>query len=728
MRARLGINTRGSLTLLQTSVGAYKYRSLPSKTSLRLLKVQPDGHGSVSCSLEIFPLNEAPPFSALSYTWSYPWTPSSVQTVQAKLNQLERRNGLYQKAKAPRPSFNIACDNQTMRVTANLHDALVALARHKGPDLLRENYVWVDAISIDQANLAERNQQVSFMSDIFTAAQGVVVWLGDEDEFTRDALTVIERISSSTELSWKSIPYTGFYGDRQCYTDVGMKPLSYKNWLGFLAFINRSWFKRSWVVQELALARSATVVCGSRSISWEKLAKTIVFIKETRWYHHLSTEKLRHVSEVRQNPGIYKKFLKSKTWFDMTPIYLNRTRNAVQSFVQGHSKRSPPLRVLIDTHRNTKTSEPRDKVYAFLSLADHGRYPFTKGTDPIKPDYSLPVSKIFTQVAWSLIRSYRNIHLLSHVQDQSLTRIANLPSWVPDYTVSIQPYPLEFRGNCDWSSCGDVRWTPPSNDEVEQTGLLPVQGFHIDTVSETACMPQEAEDASQPWASIVDMTSHLPEQYYIPTRKDGAPISRFEVLWRTLITNTYSRQHPAPSHCGTLLIDYILNLQIRHRLAPWSSSHREFQPHQTAISTLTNPEWRNLLAAEPAYSPYSLQRYRDRLTALVENMLSKDAYSPIELAQLHHDVETGSGRNRRLFRTKDFNLLGTGARSLRKGDEVWILAGGRVPYILRRAGSSDAGAGGGESRHRLIGEAYVHGVMHGDPRRLGRELSSTLLE
>jgi hypothetical protein len=38
-------------------------------------------------------------------------------------------------------------------------------------------------------------------------------------------------------------------------------------------------------------------------------------------------------------------------------------------------------------------------------------------------------------------------------------------------------------------------------------------------------------------------------------------------------------------------------------------------------------------------------------------------------------------------------------------DEVWIIAGAKVPLMLRPLG---------ENRYRLIGETYVHGVMHGE--------------
>ncbi|KAJ9605671.1 hypothetical protein H2200_009520 [Cladophialophora chaetospira] len=574
---------------------------------------------------------------------------------------------------------------------------------------------------IDQTSLAERNDQVSLMADIFRAAQGVTVWLGEEDEYTLDACTVIERIAAIPREEWTKVPYTGFFdGEGACYREVGVEPLSYQNWLGFIAFMNRPYFSRAWVVQELAVARKVNVVCGSRVLSWAQLSRTIEFVRETRWYHHLWTDKMRHIRELNQRPGIYRKLLASNTKFGLEPVYLNSTRSALQAYEQGGNKGAPSLRLLVDTHRYTHATDPRDKVFAFLGLASRT----SSSTNQIEPNYETSTRQVYTDAACSLLRTYRNLYLLSHVQDRSLTKTRGLPSWVPDYSVPISPYPLDFRGNCSWSACGKIRWTPPKDETMLDRGLLPVQGFHVDTIAETAVMPHEAADAGEPWASIVNMVSRLPNPYPIPSFK-GASISRLDVLWRTLTTNTYSRQHPAPAECGILFIDYILNLQIRHRLRPWSSP--DFQPHSTPLSTLTNPDWRSLIESEPQGSPYNISFYRKRLTGLVENMLSSNSYTPLDLTQLHHDIENGSGRMRRVFRTSDLMLLGTGAKALRAGDEVWILGGGKVPYILQpvkdRTGSETTPG----KTHRLLGEAYVHGLMHGDPRRFGKELVSTVL-
>jgi hypothetical protein len=63
---------------------------------------------------------------------------------------------------------------------------------------------------------------------------------------------------------------------------------------------------------------------------------------------------------------------------------------------------------------------------------------------------------------------------------------------------------------------------------------------------------------------------------------------------------------------------------------------------------------------------------------------------------------------RRLFCT-EAGRLGLGPRSVgvdaQCTGEIWILEGTRVPFILRWDK---------ENQYRIIGEAYVHGVMYGE--------------
>jgi hypothetical protein len=407
------------------------------------------------------------------------------------------------------------------------------------------------------------------------------------------------------------------------------------------------------------------------------------------------------------------------------------------------------LEALVQLHRGTEATDPRDKVYAFLGLADK----IVEARAPIEPNYRLPVHQVYTDVTERVMLSNGNLHLLSHVQDASQTKVSGLPSWVPDYSVQIKPYPLFLRGNCNWSASGRLRWRPDA--AAMRLGLLHVQGFRIGNVEEAAAMPDEVAGSAAYWSSIVRVATGLGQHYrHRPETKEGRAVhTRVEALWRTLITNTYERTNPAPDAVGTLFLDYVLNLQVRHTLAPLSNV--DFLPHQrptrTSVATMVNEEadaeggtgggalsWHALLAAEPQGSALGADAYSARISSVVERMF-RGAYSPIGLAQLQHEFDIASGGMRRVFRARAAEsgesdrgeetdgerpqLLGTGPRSLRAGDEVWVLAGASVPMVLRQADGGGHGA-----RYRLVGEAYVHGAMQGGAEATESSLADLVLE
>ncbi|KAI0473892.1 hypothetical protein GGR56DRAFT_554404 [Xylariaceae sp. FL0804] len=67
---------------------------------------------------------------------------------------------------------------------------------------------------------------------------------------------------------------------------------------------------------------------------------------------------------------------------------------------------------------------------------------------------------------------------------------------------------------------------------------------------------------------------------------------------------------------------------------------------------------------------------------------------------------------RRRFATQN-GCFGLGPAGVRTGRLVCVLFGGRVPYMLRLTDT--------EGFVRLVGESYVHGIMHGEAIRLWRE-------
>lgn len=98
----------------------------------------------LQCKLHTVVLTEAPPFEAISYTWG-----------------------------GETPTVRVNVDGQSLKVTETVNEIL--RYRHT---FTRSRFYWIDAVCIDQSNVAERNEQVKIMREIYAQAVRVVVWLG----------------------------------------------------------------------------------------------------------------------------------------------------------------------------------------------------------------------------------------------------------------------------------------------------------------------------------------------------------------------------------------------------------------------------------------------------------------------------------------------------------------------------------------------------------------------
>ncbi|KAM7191362.1 Heterokaryon incompatibility protein (HET) domain containing protein, partial [Rhypophila sp. PSN 637] len=120
---------------------------------IRLLELLPNltGHKSSPLIGRITHVDLAapPPYTALSYCWR----DASSADACARLH---------------------LSSTEYLEITENLARAL-RRARHRQQSCL----FWVDQICIDQQNVAEKSSQVALMSQIYSKASRVRVWLGE---------------------------------------------------------------------------------------------------------------------------------------------------------------------------------------------------------------------------------------------------------------------------------------------------------------------------------------------------------------------------------------------------------------------------------------------------------------------------------------------------------------------------------------------------------------------
>jgi hypothetical protein len=89
------------------------------------------------------------------------------------------------------------------------------------------------------------------MNRIYRVASQVVIFLGEGNEAT-DLVMDIIRMEAGADIN-KS-PHSAW--------------IKLEDLRSILAFLTRPWFSRIWVLQEIAWSWSATIVCGTKEISW----------------------------------------------------------------------------------------------------------------------------------------------------------------------------------------------------------------------------------------------------------------------------------------------------------------------------------------------------------------------------------------------------------------------------------------------------------------------------
>ena len=476
---------------------------MPSAQSIRLIELKADVDSiwsDIAISLKVINLHEAPEYDALSYTWGYPLTPYSDDDQPKWGMDAVRR-------------YPIDIDGHPLEVTANLVDALHALADADIKTAARKShYLWIDSICINQDDQLERAAQVVIMSSIYGSAQNVIIWLGREDEFTKDALAAINALSKIPRQRHSEVKLSDWYNQGEVLRRLGvLQEITPHRWLGLVAFLNRPWFRRAWIVQEVILARDAVIVCGRNILPWSMLSDTIAFLTSTTWHDQISTDQMRAINSVVRNPGPYGKLLDAHVNVGMAAIYLESTRAGIAS--AGHKA---VFRYLIEAHRFCEASDPRDMIYAFLGLAWKERLPFSTNPEAINPDYQISVRKLYTYVAKTMLQSYKDLRFLSHVQDHALSKIDNLASWVPDYSVELRPAPLSRRVT-PWRACGTLFWNHESG--YQEPGLLNVSGLCLDTIVDTVTESPSPHDfresaaTDEYWMSVFKLTQELNDLY-----------------------------------------------------------------------------------------------------------------------------------------------------------------------------------------------------------------------
>jgi hypothetical protein len=147
----------------------------------------------------------------------------------------------------PDPTHAVEINGRIARVRQNLYDFLTVARKDSSP-----GPYWIDALSIDQGSLLERNHQVAQMGSIFSKATCVHIWLGHASPRFGEVMQALRKEQTAiTTRDWSVI-------------------FSNKNAIAKHIFRNE-YFDRAWITQELLLACNAIVRLGADSLGLQEI-------------------------------------------------------------------------------------------------------------------------------------------------------------------------------------------------------------------------------------------------------------------------------------------------------------------------------------------------------------------------------------------------------------------------------------------------------------------------
>lgn len=397
-------------------------------------------------------------------------------------------------------------------------------------------------------------------------------------------------------------------------------------------------------------------MCGVYEIDWDSVIKVSKFLTTTSWTRWICS------------PNQYGAGLSSPVHHAI-PNLIEATRRTQQM-----SKEDTMLYALIRSRR-FRAADLRDKVYAVLGVAqdsvvDKQRFDPVYGTRT--------VSETYTTAAIQILEDSKDLLLLAHAEGDIFQTIPSLPSWVPDWSCPS----VVGLGVTGYRRFDASRSIPRSLRVNEEANLLTVKGKRLDNIVRIGESKKDMLDG-KPFERLLSMLCELPHPYHT-----GQP--RAEVLWRTLITDTAGTPpvHPAPAVYGRAFASWFaVKLHSAPSLLDSHNLARAFELSKETEAKLFEAPW--------VLADFADTEGRGRIRGFSQKDVKESR---------DYEVAFSHAIHLRTFLTHK-GYIGVGSESLHEDDSVWIVAGSRVPLMLRGLASG---------AYRIVGGAYVHGFMQGE--------------
>ncbi|KAK4168246.1 hypothetical protein QBC43DRAFT_296909 [Cladorrhinum sp. PSN259] len=411
----------------------YDYAPFQHPRQFRLLELHPGRHDSpLEGTVSQFSLDRLAEveYVALSYEWGADIKPFQVQTSEGLIP-----------------------------ITPSLNDALRRIRVEH-----RTVRVWADAVCINQKDANEKSVQIRLMAEIFRAATHVCAWIGKEKDSSNEAMETLLQIRTVTinPKVWpqelKPVPFSWRGGrvPRESEMEV---------WQSIEALLDRGWFKRAWIVQEIVLAQKTVLYCGDWSMDWDDFFDALkTCISECPSFAH-------------------GKDSKNGTQKSIYPAYVLGLARAAYG---------DPLRrtrigflTLVELFCYTQSSVKLDRLFSLLALASDAQ-------DAIfNPDYNSADETVIRRYASVFVSRGEIAKLLCRA---GLEKSYPFCSWIPNWTAE------EFPGTISTWHGAKGQFTAAGSAPAHfrllphEDGKLSVRAVFVDSITSVGTLTTKDND------------------------------------------------------------------------------------------------------------------------------------------------------------------------------------------------------------------------------------------
>ncbi|KIX04163.1 uncharacterized protein Z518_07717 [Rhinocladiella mackenziei CBS 650.93] len=402
----------------------------------------------------------------------------------------------------------ILVNGEAITISRNLAEGLRALSRY--PAVVDGHLkVWNDFLCLDQQNKVEVQRELKRMPTIFSNAYSVVAWLGPAME--------------ESPLVMDTLNKFGDVDDHFARSEEILTSIPREVWKALAYFLQRPYWRRMWIVQELALAGSQTVLlCGDRSAHLHSLWNLVVaIIENVPWFHRL-------FATSRGDDGSYYDRFRHETFSVCARLlYVHEIDRSIQNGTDCD------VLQLLDICRGSLQQDDRDKVYSILGLLP------PRVSALIEPDLDKTAHAVYADLARAIIRAMKRLDLLQNCRIRSGKPM--FPTWTPDLRVKSMSHTLGTRAIMD--AGGNLEIEPRFSPD----GLFLIcRGVVLDEIDHLT-PPQ--------WPLVaVSEEEEMQSVPTIPVLEQNMATVR-DALWRTLVGGSAGFPHDttAPDEYAQLL-------------------------------------------------------------------------------------------------------------------------------------------------------------------------------